>query len=510
MLIKRITLLLFICVLSISTAGQAMAQTAAEAEEHLIKDPALEDGLKLILNIPVDQSLTSTDLKQLRVIDLSSAGIQNLSGLEHAVNLTHLRLYGNEITDLTPLEHLTQLREVDVRNNYITSIEPLAALQQLGRLYISNNSITSIDIVRGFPRLHTLHASGNRIASLDTLAELHSLQWLEISNNLITDLTPLTEQKKLEKLNVANNHITSLDVLADLPNTLRELNVSGNHISSLTPLSQMTHLRTLDISNNQVHQLSGLTALINLTELNAESNQIYDLEPLRKLTKLNVLKLSNNRIWDLTPIADLSLTLGSSGLPSVDNISASTSLSAGMQGVVTETVPAGLTVQNNYLDVTNGSHTMQQLNQMNVREQKRTPQGRFQRLIEGSATAYVGDRAYALDAAPFIDEGRTYVPLRFVSEQLNARVTWNSGTREAVITQDDQTIRWSVGSKQVDLNGKSILNDAPLLMREGKAYVPVRFISEQLRTTVGYIARSKTILIFENKPQPESADRAAP
>ncbi|MDP9700314.1 Leucine-rich repeat (LRR) protein [Paenibacillus intestini] len=496
---KRITLVLLICILSIGTAGQAMAYTTTDSDHSLIKDSALEEGLKLILNIPVGEPLTSKDLKQLRVVDLSNAGIQSLSGLEHAVNLTHLRLYGNEITDLTPLEHLTELREIDVRNNYITTIQPLAALQQLGRLYISNNSISSIDVVREFPRLHTLHASGNQILSLNALTELHSLKWLEISNNDITDLTPLAEQTQLTQLNVANNHISALDALTELPDTMRELNVAGNHISRLAPLSHMTGLRKLDISSNQIQQLSDIATLTNLTELNAESNQIYNLEPLRELTKLNVLKLSNNRIWDLTPISELSFTPDNSDVQSVDNISASTSMSLSTSNVMTETATAGLTVHNNYLDVTSGSHTMQLLNQMNVREQKRTPQGRFQRLIEGSATAYVGDRAYELGAAPFINEGRTYVPLRFVSEHLNARVNWNNGTREAVITQEDQIIRWGVSNKQVTINDELIMNDAPLLMKDGNAYVPIRFISEKLHTTIGYIAKSKTILIFENK-----------
>ena len=178
-------------------------------------------------------------------------------------------------------------------------------------------------------------------------------------------------------------------------------------------------------------------------------------------------------------------------------------MSLSSPNVTTETTATGLTVHNNYLDVTSGSHTMQLLNQMNVREQKRTPQGRFQRLIEGSATAYVGDQAYELDAPPFINEGRTYVPLRFVSEHLNARVNWNDDTREAVIIHGDRTIRWSVGNKQVTINDELSMNDAPLVMKDGTAYVPVRFISEQLHTTVGYMAKSKTILIFENKPQPE-------
>lgn len=501
---RRMTLLFLVFILSLGASGQAMAYTTTDLGEGIIEDPALEDGLKLILNKPLDMPLTSTDLEQLEVVDLSNAGIHSLSGLEYATNLTHLRLYGNEIEDLTPLAHLTQLREIDVRNNYITSIDALTELKDLGRLYISNNSISSIEVVRGFNRLHTFHASGNQIDNLAALSDADALKWLEISNNTISDLTPLMGKTRLQQLNVANNQIQTLDVLAELPNTLRNLNVAGNQITDLTPLEHMTRLRTLDISGNQVQHLKGLEGLTGLTELNAESNQIYDLEPLRQLSSLDVLKLSNNRVWDLTPIAGFTFTRDQSATNVIQDISASTSLSSGIQTSVSEVEPAGLTVQNNYLDVVSGSHTMQLLNRMNVREQKRTPQGSFQRLIEGSTTAYVGDRAYALDAAPFIDEGRTYVPLRFVSEQLNARVNWNSGTREAVITQNDKTIRWSVGNKQVVVNDTLAINDAPLLMKDGKAFVPVRFISEQFNTSVGYIGSSKTILIFENKQLGES------
>ncbi|WP_228469653.1 leucine-rich repeat domain-containing protein [Paenibacillus sp. JNUCC31] len=500
------TLLFLVFILSIGAAGQAMAYTASDLGEGIIKDPALENGLKLILNKPIDSPLTSSDLEQLNVVDLSNAGIQSLAGLEYATNLTHLRLYGNEIEDLTPLEHLTQLREVDVRNNYITSIDALAELKDLGRLFISNNSISSIDVVRGFTRLHTFHASGNQIASLSALADANDLQWLEISNNAITDLTPLGDKRKLHQLNVANNHIHTLDVLADLPNTLQKLNVAGNQITDLMPLEHMTRLRTLDFSGNQVQHLTPLEELVDLRELNAESNQIYDLEPLRQLSKLEVLKLSNNRVWDLTPIAGFTFTRNNTA-PTITDISASTSLSSGTQTSISEPEPAGLTVQNNYLDVASGSDTMRLLNQMNVREQKRTPQGRFQRLIEGSTTAYIGDHAYALEAAPFIDEGRTYVPLRFVSEQLNASVNWNPDTQEVQIAQNETSVRWTVGDKQVVVNDRLAMNDAPLLMKDGKTFVPVRFISEQFNTTVGYIGSSKTILIFENKAQDESVQQ---
>ncbi|WP_440176741.1 copper amine oxidase N-terminal domain-containing protein, partial [Bacillus subtilis] len=64
----------------------------------------------------------------------------------------------------------------------------------------------------------------------------------------------------------------------------------------------------------------------------------------------------------------------------------------------------------------------------------------------------MGDQAYALEAAPFIEDGRTYVPLRFVSEQLNASVNWNPDTQEVQIAHNDTVLKWTVGNKQVSID----------------------------------------------------------
>lgn len=51
----------------------------------------------------------------------------------------------------------------------------------------------------------------------------------------------------------------------------------------------------------------------------------------------------------------------------------------------------------------------------------------------GSRRALVGDRAVALDVPAFIANSSVLVPLRFVSEALGARVTWDVGTRTVAI-----------------------------------------------------------------------------
>jgi hypothetical protein len=55
------------------------------------------------------------------------------------------------------------------------------------------------------------------------------------------------------------------------------------------------------------------------------------------------------------------------------------------------------------------------------------------RLIAGSRVAYINDSPVTLDVAPIIFTGRTFVPLRFVGEALQATVAWNPGLRVVAI-----------------------------------------------------------------------------
>ncbi len=59
------------------------------------------------------------------------------------------------------------------------------------------------------------------------------------------------------------------------------------------------------------------------------------------------------------------------------------------------------------------------------------------RLRVGSTDALVNGKNETLDAPPRIVNGTTYVPLRFVSETMGARVTWDNAKRTVVITADD-------------------------------------------------------------------------
>jgi len=56
------------------------------------------------------------------------------------------------------------------------------------------------------------------------------------------------------------------------------------------------------------------------------------------------------------------------------------------------------------------------------------------KLYVGKTTAYINGTSVKLDVAPVIlPPGRTFVPVRFISETFNAQVLWNQGLKEIQI-----------------------------------------------------------------------------
>jgi hypothetical protein len=119
------------------------------------------------------------------------------------------------------------------------------------------------------------------------------------------------------------------------------------------------------------------------------------------------------------------------------------------------------------------------------------------KLYVGSITAYLNGKATALDAAPFIDKssGRTLVPIRFVSEALGFNVAYNEKTKEVTIRNNDTVVVIRIGSKIATVNGKNITLDVAPVIQNGRTFVPVRFISETTGFKVEWNSNTRRITI---------------
>ena len=96
-----------------------------------------------------------------------------------------------------------------------------------------------------------------------------------------------------------------------------------------------------------------------------------------------------------------------------------------------------------------------------------------------------GKRVTLPDTEPYIDDaGNTMVPIRFVSEKLGADVKWDNGKQIVTIIHKGNTIVMPVGSKNVTVNGNTTTLDTMAIKKEGRVVVPLRFVSETLNAEV--------------------------
>ncbi len=98
----------------------------------------------------------------------------------------------------------------------------------------------------------------------------------------------------------------------------------------------------------------------------------------------------------------------------------------------------------------------------------------------GSKSAWSTAGDLQLDASPYIEDGRSYIPVRALGEAMGAEVLWDADNRTAVLQKDGLEIEIPIGQSQGLLNGEpfELLGSAQL--RDSRTYVPARAVAEAL------------------------------
>ena len=250
---QKITLSLF---LTIVLGDVAFAQVVD------IPDPNLRRLVREALNLPNDAPVTVRDMRQLTELKVQNTGIENLDGLEHAVNLRRLWIGSNSLSDLSPISHCSKLED----------------------LGISDCGISDISALQGLVNLLGVNIGVNSIHDLQPLKSLINLEHLLIYQNPISDITPLVNLQKLKRLSARNCQISDISTLKHLAE-LTELNLADNKIVDISPLFNLTLITRLFLNHNR----------------------IADIVPLASLTRLKWLEIQNNNIANHSPLDLLSL-----------------------------------------------------------------------------------------------------------------------------------------------------------------------------------------------------------
>ena len=193
-----------------------MLQELASVEVE-IPDPNLERVIREKLVLPDGIPLTQLGMQQLTELDAGDNQIEDLTGLEHAIDLTSISLHRNNIDNLKPLAKLIQLERLSLWGNQISDLSPLENLLRLRFLYLAGNDISDIAPLSGLKALEVLELGYNKlIVDVSPLAGLMNLWFLRLTDNRIVDVSPLANLTGLQELFIDRNRIVDISPLDGL------------------------------------------------------------------------------------------------------------------------------------------------------------------------------------------------------------------------------------------------------------------------------------------------------
>ena len=242
----------------VSAAGiaQPVIFTAVAEPAVAIPDANLRAAVETALRVVSGTPIVSSEMETLPRLEADNANINNLTGLEHATNLTGLWLGDKEVE---------------------------------GKGWVNSNSIKDLSPLAGLTNLTWLDLSQNNIADLSPLAELTNLTWLDIGGNNLSNISPISGLINLTALRLWRNNIVNISPVADLTR-LTELNFNHNNITDISMVAGLTNLTWLDLSQNNISDLSPLVANTGLGSGDTVNVQYNPLSYLSIHTHIPILQ----------------------------------------------------------------------------------------------------------------------------------------------------------------------------------------------------------------------------
>ncbi|GAB6181845.1 hypothetical protein JCM14036_31640 [Desulfotomaculum defluvii] len=112
----------------------------------------------------------------------------------------------------------------------------------------------------------------------------------------------------------------------------------------------------------------------------------------------------------------------------------------------------------------------------------------------------IGSTQYEMDAAPFIEDGRIFVPIRFLAYACGVSdqgVQWNDVFQTVTLKKGNTTLQLQLGIDQAIKNDYVEELDVGPIMKNGRTFLPARWIAEALAYKVQWNEASKTVLISQ-------------
>lgn len=112
------------------------------------------------------------------------------------------------------------------------------------------------------------------------------------------------------------------------------------------------------------------------------------------------------------------------------------------------------------------------------------------------------------DVDPYIERGRTLMPLRAGATAVGAQVQWHSQSKKAVITKGSTKLVFTLNQKHFTKNGKRLALDVPLKVKKGRIMLPLRAFAEALDVEVDWDRFTATVFVTTGEPMAAPPDKS--
>lgn len=118
-----------------------------------------------------------------------------------------------------------------------------------------------------------------------------------------------------------------------------------------------------------------------------------------------------------------------------------------------------------------------------------------QRQAVRPTTVYLDGVELYFDVEPMMMKERTMVPMRKIFESLGSDIDWNESTKTVIANHGDFRISLNIGSDIADVNGKKVQLDVAPVIENDRTLVPLRFVSENLGADVKWDGSLRRVYI---------------
>lgn len=116
-------------------------------------------------------------------------------------------------------------------------------------------------------------------------------------------------------------------------------------------------------------------------------------------------------------------------------------------------------------------------------------------VFENSISVILNGNELSFDQQPYIENGTTRVPMRGIFESLGATVEYDSATKTITARKGGTVIELTTGSSTAKINGKTVTLNASATNKNGRTMVPLRFVSEAFGAEVAWDGENGVINI---------------